>query len=604
MNKGMLPTATGSRPSFVRYLIGLYRSDTAFRGVVDFSAIGIVVLWFLGPLALPTFNGNRSPQQAPAKNAPTAPTSTSVPPATAPSTTQGPPRNAQAPSTPPVAGPAKSLPRVAFKFPAAVTDPKLEFTRIFDIDQAAFRNSAADLPRLSAAVRAARGQQFADIPAILANADAADPNVAFMRGIALIATGTAESNKSAEQSWRSASAAGQRQAALELARIAIYAPPGIAKDISQAQRTIEAAAAAGDRQAQRMAGIAHLSGQFGLNPTKARDYLRQAAQAGDVEAMLHYAFTLGWAIGGPADQAMAEDVLRRAAVAGLTLAQETLGIFLLDEYKEKLIDDPREGVEWLEKAVKSGYSIGALRALAFFLAAQTQPPWNDKSKVYELARLCSGISDGWCQSENGWVFQFGVGTSRDLVRAYAHYQVAVELGFSAAEKSMDVIRQQITAGDRTAAIDLSQRICAGLKPSPTIWDMQYVGVTPPASRWSAAEAPAATQASAREAATATCTHVKYRQFADLCNNCTAPPFNGELNRISDNLWTGTFVDGHDRRGTTHWRMTSRTSTEILLYDDSRDRYARVDFTTRKSSQRIGAGGSWVAISDILSTDCM
>lgn len=107
----------------------------------------------------------------------------------------------------------------------------------------------------------------------------------------------------------------------------------------------------------------------------------------------------------------------------------------------------------------------------------------------------------------------------------------------------------------------------------------------------------------REAATTACTRLTFRQTADLCNNCTAPPWNGELNRNSGEEWTATFVDGHNKPGVSHWRLTAQTSSEMVLHDASRDIYRRFDLTARKGFLRSGATGNWTAASDILSTDC-
>jgi TPR repeat protein len=515
MTNGMLPAAAGGRPSFIRHMIGLYRGDAAFRGVVDFTAIGVIVLLFLGNLnfLIPNWQQPSQPptpkvaetkpaetkpadtkpadtkpadtRTADTKTADTKPVETKqaeTKPAISPSTTQ----SKTQPSPSPAPAPTPAI--VAFNFPDAVSNPKLSSSRIFDLDEAVFRTSAAvDQPRLAAAARAIRTQQFAAVPDLLAAANAADPNVAFMRGIAAITAGSEEGNKSAEQFWRAAADAGHRQAALELARIRIYAPPGVAKDRDRGFRTIEGAAAAGDRRALRLAGIAYLSGEFGLDPAKARDYLGRAAQAGDLEAMLHYAFVLGWAIGGPADQAQAEEFVRRAAINGLTGAQETLGVFLLQRFNKKLIDDPAEGIDLLQKAVDSGYSLRALRALALFYGVQKEPPWNDKSRIFQLARLCSGIADGWCQAESGWVFQYGIGTARDLAKAFAHYQVAADLGYASAKKSLDAMGPQVSAADKAAAGEFAQKLRVGLKPVPEIWEVQYPGLPPPAWRWVAVD---------------------------------------------------------------------------------------------------------------------
>jgi hypothetical protein len=96
----------------------------------------------------------------------------------------------------------------------------------------------------------------------------------------------------------------------------------------------------------------------------------------------------------------------------------------------------------------------------------------------------------------------------------------------------------------------------------------------PAGGWAAIHDIAAVE---RATATAgTCSHLAFRQTADLCHNCTAPPWNGEFNRSAADEWTATFVDGRNRRGTSRWRVTSQFTSEILLYDASRDMYLRVD----------------------------
>jgi len=100
-----------------------------------------------------------------------------------------------------------------------------------------------------------------------------------------------------------------------------------------------------------------------------------------------------------------------------------------------------------------------------------------------------------------------------------------------------------------------------------------------------------------------CTRLTFRQIADTCNNCTAPPWNGELKRTAGDEWTGTYIDGNNRPGSTHWRLTSQSASEVLLHDGSRDLYVRFDLPARKGFLRRGRGGNWINASEILSTDC-
>ena len=119
-------------------------------------------------------------------------------------------------------------------------------------------------------------------------------------------------------------------------------------------------------------------------------------------------------VAAAADQTAAADLLRRSAFAGLTVAQITLASWLLEEFKRKLIEDPREGIEWLEKAYKNGNSLPALQKLLIFYADSATPaPWGDRGKLPELVRLCSGVRDGWCLQEAAWMYRNGNGFNRD-----------------------------------------------------------------------------------------------------------------------------------------------------------------------------------------------
>jgi formylglycine-generating enzyme required for sulfatase activity len=478
----MLGTASANRPSFLRYLIFLYRSDATFRGVVDFTLVGTIVLLFL--------------YFAPSREPPASSIAQKPPPAA--STAQKSSPAAASSQAPSVAKPASSstttvstvVPTgVSIQFPDEVTSPSLANFTVIDINETVFKNSApADQSRLAAAAREFRSEQFAEITKALANANVADANVAFMRAMALVNL-TGDAAKPAEPLLRAASGAGQRQASILLGRLLIRPPNGVNKDIAEGRRLIEAAVSAGDRLAQRLAGIAYLTNDFGgVNPTKARELFRMSAQAGDTPAMLFYAFMLGMALGGPADQPAASDLLRRSAAAGLTIAQETLGNWLLDEFKHKAIDDPSEGIEWLEKAYKKGHSFRALQMLINFYADGSLPaPGNDKRKVYELVGLCSGLQGGgWCQAQAGWIYRFGIGTNRDLVKAFAYYQVSTELGFAYSAARLKELDGQLKPNEESAAIALSQTIRTNLKPFPIPWHMQYVGAQRPPSPWIAA----------------------------------------------------------------------------------------------------------------------
>lgn len=99
-----------------------------------------------------------------------------------------------------------------------------------------------------------------------------------------------------------------------------------------------------------------------------------------------------------------------------------------------------------------------------------------------------------------------------------------------------------------------------------------------------------------------CTHIAVRFFADLCGNCTKPPFDIELLR-TNRAWVTQYVDGNGNPGTSNWRSLSENGSELVLHDQSRDMYARIDLFGRKTYLRKGTAGDWIPVSDIIRSDC-
>src|SRR5580700_7429333 len=128
--------------------------------------------------------------------------------------------------------------------------------------------------------------------------------------------------------------------------------------------------------ALRAAGIGYLNGEFGvLDPIRGVVLIKRAAEAGDPPAMLYFAYLLSTGTGVEKNAAMAEDYARRAAAAGLTAAQETLGAWFLDRYKSGFVADPSEGVRWLKQAYELGFSTNALVRLGVFYADEGRGKW-------------------------------------------------------------------------------------------------------------------------------------------------------------------------------------------------------------------------------------
>jgi TPR repeat protein len=565
-SSGMIGSGRRGRPSFFGHLLQLFRSDPTFRALAEFTAIGGVVLFSL--TYWPTQESSRPP--GPKREHDAEKIAGDVPEHA---------RTKPAPAVVPAG--------VSIQFPGEVTNPTLKNFVVFDIDETAFASSSeADRPRLALAARYFRGEQFSQMTEALKTADPKDRNVAFMLGLALADSQGATANDSIPL-LRAASDAGQRQASLMLGRQLVISTDPEVKNVEQGRRLIEAAA--GDRDAQRLAGIAYMSGEFGfIDVAKARESLRLAAQAGDVPAMFSYAFMLGWGIRGPADQAAAADLLRRAAAAGLTSAQETLGDWLISQYDHKLIDDPGEGLEWLDKAVRLGHSVGAVRSLARFYGDPRRPaPWHRATTAYALARMCSGMRDAWCQAENGWIYEKGVGTGVDLVRAVAHHQVALQLGDTEFSAALQALMARLGDADKIAAIKYTQMITAALVPPPTRWRMQYVGAPTAPSPWVAAPEPPAAGAAPdavkpivtnpRPVQPPTTAHLSPRRIS-----VAAPQFSGDLTRLANGDWRMDYSEkGKPGRLSANLKMASENDKTIELFSDVNKVAFKVDIGARQ-----------------------
>lgn len=489
---GMLPPTDRRRP-LLRTFVSLYRSEFAFQGMVDFAAIGAAVLLFLHPPAQMRSwlglvgggsggGGAGSQQQAAVTPQPSQGAQSRLQGGSS-SSTQSQPQTQTQPQAPAQSQPA-TPPAKPIAFPQEISKPSLAHVMLVEISENAFRtSSAADQQRLLAARTAHRSGRQAEILNLLKDADGHDPNVAFMRSIGYLSRGDEESHKAGEAALRAAVAQNHSLAKLLLGRVLITAPKGITKDVEEGQKLIEAVAATGDAQAERVAGIAYISAEFGsFQPDRAAALFKKAAEAGDPQAMFHYARLMEEGIGVPANHAAAVDFLGRAAASGLTTAQYALGYWLIDRYAAKASDDPSEGAAWLEKAMDKGFSLLALNKLQNVYGwSGRAPPWNDKSKFFALAQKCSGIAETYCQNSVSLAHEFGWGTGTDLVRAYVHKLMARDLGHpSLKANDIDDLGNKLTSQERADATERARVLRQKLKPPPAIVVFQYPEITRPA----------------------------------------------------------------------------------------------------------------------------
>jgi PQQ-dependent catabolism-associated CXXCW motif protein len=491
---GFIPT--NRRRSVLRTFLNLYRGEFVFQGMVDFALIGALVLLFLHPpskdqlrswLSRVGIEADQQPDNRPQKvvTAQPAPAPT---PAQQPTAAPTPvPQPAPAPAlTPQPAQPSVSqspVPAAPIMFPPEIARPSLANVMLVEISDTAFRNShAADQQRLLAARTAYRSARGGEMVEILKDADGRDPNVAFMRGLGFLIRGDEASVKAGEAALRTAVEANHTLAKVLLGRVLVTAPKGITKSVDEARRLIEAAVAAGDPQAQRVAAIAYISADFGsFEPDRAASLFKRAAEAGDPQAMFHYARVLSEGIGVPANQAAAVDFLGRAAAAGLTDAQLTLGTWLLEQYRTSALSDPTEAAAWLDRAAQRGFSPIALNRLQLLYGwTGREAPWNDKTRYLALARQCSGLAEPYCQYSYSIAFSNGWGTAKDPIRAYVHAVIARDLGNpNVNAKTIDDLGALLTTSERADATERARALRQRLKPAPRMVVFQYPDVVRP-----------------------------------------------------------------------------------------------------------------------------
>jgi TPR repeat protein len=247
----------------------------------------------------------------------------------------------------------------------------------------------------------------------------------------------------------------------------VVGPVGIQKDVEAGKNILERAAAKGDRIAARAVGIGYANGELGtVEPSKAAAFLRKAADAGDPPAMLHYAYMLATGAAVERDEALAEEYLTRASKLGLTAAQETLGLWLVQRYKLAFTNDPTDAIRWLENAYQSGYSISALWQLGLFYVDAARSQWRDPKKAAQLLETCSKFAYGPCHYTYASCLRDANGLPRDLVSSYAHFEVARLLGAGNAPMRLDELKRRLTDDEKATALSRAKLIRDQLKPTP------------------------------------------------------------------------------------------------------------------------------------------
>jgi TPR repeat protein len=360
--------------------------------------------------------------------------------------------------------------RVMFSWVDELSRPTVANQATVTVDRSAFRSSAAaDQPKLSAALGAYYRRNWVKAIEVLTSATATDPNVQYVTALALLIPSTTDHVRDAQALLRAAAAGGHRQAAGVLGRTLIVGSGGLPKDEAQGRKLIEDGAAAGDTYAMRLAAAGYLNREFGgtYDSIKAVELLSKAADSGDPVAMAQLAYCIKTGRGRLVrDDGKVVDALRRSAEAGYLEAQFTLGRWFTQRYANHEIEDPSEGIKWFERSYQHGFSFSALVDLAHAHRYARAAPWFDTKRSFQLLQLCAPYKYVHCHYWLGRAYREGAGTPQDMVKAYAHYRVAQQLGRQETAAELQKLDGYLQPAAKSAATQLAESISASLKPSP------------------------------------------------------------------------------------------------------------------------------------------
>jgi hypothetical protein len=508
------------RPPPFRYFIKLYRTEAPFRTMIEFAVLGTLTIAFLEPQSLlHPFGGHgtaTTQHQAAAPSAAPSPAATqpSAAPTASPAAPQSPPAsstqapnnrsNAAAAPQPPAATPAPipvpaptattdSSKAVAnlLKLPAWAAVPvrpvdtpglhslPIPFTnfvigathppsRYLTFDDRAFASLPYQLRETVKAALAIRADEDGDrMREVLKEVDSPEGTPEILIGLSYLIAVTPESGSLAEKSYRVALQKGQPQAPALLGLLLTSNTKGVAGTEAEGKSLIESVMA-NDRSAWLFKGNSYLNGESGsLDPAKAVPWIIKAAEADEPLALLQYARLADNGIAMEKNSSLAEGALRRAAELGLTEAEEILGFWILSAYEKKFITDPTEGVRLIEKVVAKRW-LAMSGELGRFYAFYGTGDWKDEARGAKLLQECSVYKVAACHNNLAIVLQTGRGIDRDIVAAWAHFDVARQLGSEFPVSRLAQLEKTMTPGEKDDAHKQSKEFFAQLKNLPRV----------------------------------------------------------------------------------------------------------------------------------------
>jgi TPR repeat protein len=429
--------------------LGLWRAGGTFRGFTEFAIVGGLVLAFLhGGGAGNLMRGMR----------PTAHDA-------------GPSRSANS-----IAQPKSSTSEDDLL--AAPPAQKPVAPRMGDLNLLPSYFKAVDEPlrsHLISALEAYRARNSAGIERALAEDDPEDPRVLLLRGISQLQVKGPEAIAAGIGMLERSVAKGEPRAMAILGALKMNGLAGYPRDLDAGRGLLERAVEAGDSPAARVLGDGYITGYAGaIDPGRAQSLLQLASDRGDIRATYHLGELLLTGHGLPKNEIAGERLVEIAAKAGYAEAEATMGTIRLKPYITEITDDPDEALGWYERAAAQGNARAMFNLGMFYVQLGARVHRNDAARAMNLFRRCTEMTL-WskCVFAYATSLDYGMGTPRDPIKAYALYSMAALAGDKPkAKERRDEIGAKLSDAEKQRATVISNELMAR-KPTGTTVRVEY-----------------------------------------------------------------------------------------------------------------------------------
>jgi TPR repeat protein len=421
MSQSILPAA---RKNAWQVLAQLWRTDSNFRGLVEFAVVGAIVLIFLHGAKINVLNWR------------------------GPSTT----------------APASSLPAASVTAAPAAQNWSVRLPALSDVifDAAYFETKPEPLrSTLTAAAMALQSKRLGEVEGLLAGADMNDPAVKLIRGTVALASADPKAYLAGLELLKQSAAQGETKALTILGVAILVGHAGQVGNAELGRQYLQQAVDAGDTRAAFVLASGYFSGWTGrVDPVAGAGLMRHVAERGDKEAMFQYASMLIKGVGVAKSPVEGETWLLRAAELGHPGAQSEFGLARLYDFNRQLTPDAGPAVTWLSRAAEQK-DAGAMFALGVFYASVLPSTgYSDPVRGAALLEKCGQTTlDARCTFAYATMVEGGRGTSIDLVRAYAFYRLSNDVKDTPeGRKRLKDLEGQLSGEDLNKARELARSV--------------------------------------------------------------------------------------------------------------------------------------------------